>query len=93
MGRNLSHHQRAQALARHAADGHQLPCQVRQGLVAQKSTATVSGEVACDEVYLVAGPKGKPAAVANRGGADGADGSRARADGARAKRRSHRAAG
>jgi hypothetical protein len=49
--------------------------------------------VACDEVYIVAGHKGKPDDVAKRGGADGADGSRASADGARLKRRSHRSSG
>ena len=65
----------------------------REGIVAQKSTATLSGEVACDEVSIVAGRKGKPDDVAKKGDADGADGSRASADGARSKRRSHRSSG
>jgi hypothetical protein len=93
MGLNLSNHHIAQELDLNSSDVHQMTCQLRQGIVAQKSTATLSGEVACDAVYIVAGHKGKPDDVAKRGGADGADGSRASADGARLKRRSHRSSG
>jgi hypothetical protein len=93
MGLNLSTHQRAQERELNSSDGPQLTCQVRQGRVAQKSTATLSGEVECDAVDIVAGHKGQPDDVANKGGADGADGSRASADGARSKRRSHRSSG
>jgi transposase-like protein len=93
LGLNLSHHHRAQALALHSSDGPPMTCQLREGLGAQQSTATLSGEVACAEVSLVAGHKGTPAAVAKQGDADGADGSRASADGARSTRRSHRSSG
>jgi transposase-like protein len=93
MGLNLSNHQIAQELDLTSSDVHQMTCQWRQGLVAQKSTATLSGEVEGDEVDIVAGHKGKPDEVAKKGDAAGADGSRARADGARAKRRSHRSSG
>ena len=93
MGLNLSNHHIAQELDLTSSDVHQMTCQWRQGIVAQQSTATLSGAVAGDEVSIVAGHKGKPADVANRGGADGADGSRARADGARSQRRSHRSSG
>jgi hypothetical protein len=93
MGLTLSNHHIAQELALNASDVQQMTCQWRQGIVAQQATATVSGEVACDEVYSVAGHKGKPDDVAKRGGADGAAGSRASADGARSQRRSHRASG
>ena len=93
MGLNRSNHHIAQALDLNSSDAHQMTCQLRQGLVAQKSTATLSGEVECDEVSIVAGHQGKPEDVAKRGGADGADGSRARADGARSNRRSHRSSG
>lgn len=93
MGLNLSNHQIAQELDLTASDVHQMTCQLRQGIVAQKSTATLSGEVECDEVYIVAGHKGKPDEVAKKGGADGADGSRASADGARSQRRSRRSSG
>jgi len=93
MGLNLSNHHRAQALDLTSSDVPQMTCQWRQGMVAQQSTATLSGEVAGDEVSSVAGPKGTPEDVAKKGGADGADGSRASADGARSTRRSHRASG
>jgi transposase-like protein len=93
MGLNLSNHQIAQELDLNSSDVHQRTCQLRQGIVAQKSTATLSGEVECDEVSIVAGHKGKPDDVANKGDAGGADGSRASADGARSKRRSHRSSG
>ena len=93
MGLNLSNHQIAQELDLNSSDVHQMTCQLREGIVAQKSTATLSGEVDCDEVYIVAGHKGKPDEVAKKGDADGADGSRASADGARSKRRSHRSSG
>jgi len=56
--------------------------QLRQGIVVQKPPPTLSNEVECDEVYIVAGHKGKPDAVVKKGGADGVDGSRASADGA-----------
>lgn len=93
MGLNLSNHPIAQERDLHSADVPQRTCQWRQGIVAQQSTATLSGEVECDEVDLVAGHQGKPAEVAKTGGADGADGSRASADGARSTRRSHRSSG
>jgi transposase-like protein len=93
MGLNLSNHQIAQELDLTASDVHQMTCQLRQGIVARQSTVTLNGEVECDEVYIVAGHKGKPDEVAKKGGADGADGSRASAAGARSKRRSHRSSG
>jgi transposase-like protein len=93
MGLNLSNHHIAQARDLNSSDVHQMTCQLRQGIVAQQSTATLSGAVECDEVDIVAGHKGQPDAVAKRGSADGADGSRASADGARSQRRSHRSSG
>jgi transposase-like protein len=93
MGLNLSHHHIAQELDLNSSDVHQMTCQLRQGSVAQQSTATWSGEGACDEVSIVAGHKGNPDDVAKKGDADGADGSRASADGARSQRRSHRSSG
>ena len=52
--------------------------------------ATLDGEVEADEVYVVAGHKGNPAAVQKKVGPDGADGSRERAAAARSKRKSRR---
>ena len=64
--------------------------QLRHGLVATVPEVSLAGEVEIDEVYVVAGHKGQPAAVAKRGGrADGA-GWRARRDAARWRRTSRR---
>ncbi len=46
--------------------------QLRRGLVAKTQEVALQGEVEIDEVYVVAGHKGQPAAVAKRGGSDGA---------------------
>jgi hypothetical protein len=93
MGLNLSNAHLAKELDLHQSDVHQMTGQLRQGMVAKKPSPTVTAEVECDEVYLVAGPKGKPEEVANKGGADGADGSRASGDGARWPPRSRRCSG
>lgn len=90
MGLNLSNHHMAQELDLNKDDVHQMTCQVRQGLVAQQPRPTFNHEVEGDEVSIVAGHKGKPDAVAKKGGADGAGGSRGSADGARSQRRSRR---
>ena len=37
--------------------------QLREGIVERKPEVTLSGEVECDEVYVVAGHKGKPEEV------------------------------
>ena len=93
MGLNLSNAQMAKELDLHPSDVHQMTCQLRQGLVAKKPSPTLTDEVECDEVYIVAGHKGKPDAVVKKGGADGADGSRASGDGARLRPRSRRFSG
>jgi hypothetical protein len=41
--------------------------QLRHGLAAKLPPARLEGEVEIDEVYVVAGHKGNPAAVAKRG--------------------------
>jgi hypothetical protein len=40
--------------------------QLRTGIVAVQGEPTLSGEVECDEVYVVAGHKGHPEAVIKR---------------------------
>ena len=40
---------------------------LRQGLTARAPVVVLDGEVEVDEVYVVAGHKGNPAAVAKRG--------------------------
>ena len=93
MGLNLSKAPLAKELDLTQSEVHQMTGQLRQGLVAKKPSPTFTAEVEGDEVDIVAGHTGQPDEVATQGGADGADGSRARADGARAKRRSPRSSG
>ena len=62
--------------------------QLRHGLVARARVATLEGEVEIDEVYVVAGHKGQPAAVAKGGGAGAGAGWQARRVAARWRRTS-----
>jgi hypothetical protein len=61
---------------------------LRGGLVAKAPPVRLAGEVEIDEVYVVAGHKGQPAAVAKRGGSAAAAGWRARRAAARWRRTS-----
>jgi transposase-like protein len=63
MGLNLSNHQIAQELDLPKDDVHQMTCQLRQGIVTKKPAPVLGGNVECDEVYIVAGHKGRPEAV------------------------------
>ena len=63
---------------------------LRRGLVAEAPEVTLAGEVEIDEVHVVAGHKGQPAAVAERGGSAGAAGWQLRWAAARWRRASHR---
>ena len=47
--------------------------QLREGVVRRKPEVVLSGEVDCDEVYVVAGHKGHPEAVRKKGAKDAAD--------------------
>jgi hypothetical protein len=47
---------------------------LREGVVLRKPEVTLSGEVECDEVDVVAGHKGHPEAVRKKGGPAAADG-------------------
>jgi transposase-like protein len=90
MGVNLANAHIAKELDLHPSDVQQMTCQLRQGIVAKQPSPTLSNEVECDEVYVVAGHKGKPDEVAKKGVAVGAAGSGAHADGARLKPRNRR---
>jgi len=48
--------------------------QLREGIVQRKPEVVLSGEVECDEVYVVAGHKGHPEAVRTKGDQGVADG-------------------
>jgi transposase-like protein len=74
MGLNLPNRQLAKELDLSQADVQLMTEQLRTGLAARMPPVRLAGEVEIDEVYVVAGHKGNPAAVAKRGAAgDGAD--------------------
>ena len=57
MGLNLSNAQIAKELDLHKADVHQMASQLRQGIVSKTESPTLTDEVECDEVSIVAGPQ------------------------------------
>ena len=67
MGLNLSNRQIAGELGLDASDAQAMTEQLRCWLVAKTPVVNLQGEVEIDEVYVVAGYKGQPAAVAKRG--------------------------
>jgi transposase-like protein len=73
-GLNLSNRQIAQELDLAEADVQAMTEQLRHGLAAKLPPARLEGEVEIDEVYVVAGHKGRPAAVAKKGGRAAAGG-------------------
>jgi transposase-like protein len=93
MGLNLSNTQIAQELDLNKDDVHQMTTQLRQGMVTKKASPTLGGEVECDEVYIVAGHKGLPEAVAKKGDADDAGDCEGPEDAAPSKARNRRSSG
>src|SRR6476661_4640605 len=90
MGLNLSNRQIAQELGLGGSDVQAMTEHLRRGLVAKIAPVRLEGEVEIDEVYVVAGHKGQPAAVAKGGASDAAAGWRERRDAARWRRTSRR---
>jgi transposase-like protein len=90
MGLNLSNRQIAQELGLSGSDVQAMTEQLRRGLVAKAPAVTLAGEVEIDEVYVVAGHKGRPAAVAKRGASGGGAAWRERRAAARWRRTSRR---
>ena len=78
MGLNLSTRQIAAELGLSGSDVQGMTERLRKGLVAKSPPIQLAGEVEVDEVYVVAGHKGQPAAVAKGGGSGGVDGWRER---------------
>jgi hypothetical protein len=74
MGLNLADRQIAAELGLGASDVRAMTEALRGGLVAKVPPVRLEGEVEIDEVHVVAGHKGQPAAVAKRGGPAGAAG-------------------
>ena len=66
MGLNLSNRQIARELDLAVSDVQAMTEQLRQGLTARIPPVVLAGEVEIDEVYVVAGHKGNPAAVAQK---------------------------
>jgi transposase-like protein len=67
MGLNLSNRRIAQELDLAPPDGQATTEALRQGLTAKLPPVRLEGEVEIDEVCVVAGHKGQPAAVAKKG--------------------------
>lgn len=63
MGLNLSSLQIAKELDLNPSDARAMVQQLRQGIVDRQTPTALSGQVECDEVYVVAGHKGHPEAV------------------------------
>ena len=67
MGLNLSSRQVAEELDLGTSDVQAMTEALRRGLTARAPAVVLDGEVEMDEVYVVAGHKGDPDAVAKRG--------------------------
>jgi transposase-like protein len=67
MGLNLSNRQIARELDLCVSDVQAMTEALRHGLTAKRPPVVLRAEVEIDEVYVVAGHKGQPAAVAKRG--------------------------
>jgi transposase-like protein len=91
MGLNLSNRQIAEELGLSGSDVRVMTeKQLRHGLAAKIPPAALGGEVEIDEVDVVAGHKGRPAAVARRGASGGGAGWRGRRAAARWRRTGRR---
>ncbi len=74
MGLNLSNRQIARELDLGVSDVQLMTESLRQGLAAGTPAVALDGEVEIDEAYVVAGRKGRPAAVAEKGAPGAGDG-------------------
>ncbi len=72
MGLNLSNRQIAKELDLDRSTVQEMTAQLREGIVQRRPAVVLSGEVECDEVYVVAGHKGHPEAVLKKGERGGA---------------------
>jgi transposase-like protein len=88
MGLNLSNRQIARELELSVPDVQTMTDQLCHGLAVKTPAVALQGEVEIDEVYVVAGHKGQPTAVAKGGGSDAAAGWPARRAAARWRRTS-----
>ena len=72
MGLNLSNRQIARELDLNVGDVQAMTEQLRTGILAARPAEVLEGVVECDEVYVPAGHKGQPVAVAKKAGRAGA---------------------
>ena len=72
MGLNLSNQQIAKELDLNKDDVQAMTQQLRDGVEIRREPIKLSGEVECDEVYIIAGHKGQPEAVKKRAEKDDA---------------------
>ena len=93
MGLHLWNRQIAAELGLSASDVQSMTEQLRRGLAAKTPPVRLEAGVAVDEVYVVAGHKGQPAAVAKRGGSGGGAAWRVRRDAAGGRRTSRPSSG
>ena len=74
MGLNLSNRQIAQELDINESESQEMATLLREAVYEKNPEVLLSGEVECDEVYIVAGHKGQPElvkkGVVNRGAID-----------------------
>src|SRR4051812_28087589 len=68
MGLNLSNEQVGKELDLDPDDAQRMTCLLRDGIAQRKPEVKLSGEVECDELYVVAGHKDHPEAVRKKGG-------------------------
>ena len=66
MSLNVSNRQIALELDLNKDDVQKMTQKLREGVEAKRPDVVLSGEVECDEVYVVAGHKGHPKAVKKR---------------------------
>lgn len=66
MGLNLSNRQIALELGLNEGDGQKMADRLRAGIARRRPEVRLAGVVECDEVYIVAGHKGKPDRIKGR---------------------------
>lgn len=66
MGLNISNLQIAQELGLNESDGQQMADLLRQGVFKRRTAVRLQGKVECDEVYVIAGHKGRPDKIQGR---------------------------
>lgn len=90
MGLNLSNRQIAQELDLAVCDVQAMTEQLRSGITAKLPPVVLDSVVEADEVYVVAGHKGNPAAVEKKVAPDGGGGSKVRPAAARWTKKNRR---